>query len=636
MIKKGKLAPELLQKIKDSINILEVVGEHVVLKKSGANYTGLCPFHSERTPSFSVSESKQLYHCYGCRKGGDLVTFVMEILGVSFPEAIEELADRSQVKLPQNWNGGPDNPEQEKERSVFRQKLDLAYKLNRFSAAFFHHTLGNYPKGIEYCLSRGVNEDIAKAFYIGAVTDSWDTLVRHLIAKKAPLDLAVELGLIRPSTKGSPQGGPGFFDLFRNRILFPILNQRGRVAGFGGRVLGEETPKYLNSPDSIVFQKGKLAYGLYQAQKHIREKDEVILVEGYFDVLVMHAAGFQNVVATCGTALTPDHLAIFKRFASKVTVLFDGDKAGVAATERAMEIGLDAGQVIFGAQMPLGMDPDELLFDSSEKGISTDGRERMNEILKNSVSLIDARIEEQFRYAQQSPEQRTQAIKKIGGWLTRFQDSVGREVRIEHVVKEMGISRQLLNQAMGGASSSNVPSITSKGGGEQKEKRSQSSSSNFQMTQIDRALLRGIAQGGEFSKLFAEARGNLPPRTTLSNLIEYPPAKEFIELLLSKPGLMEQLREAPDSLLGPTLDVQVRSIFTEAGVGLGQPIAMETFKGALLRSLARNWARFSQRIKTALAEAEVRKDAHQQTQLMKEYLDVQRKMKDFSNFYDEE
>ncbi len=634
-MRKGKISPELLQKIKDSVNMIEVVGEHVVLRKSGANYSGLCPFHSERTPSFSVSEVKQLFHCYGCKKGGDLVTFVMEILGISFPEAIEELSERARVQLPKDWTPS-DGPEQDEKRSAQRDKLALAFKLNRFAASFFHQTLGGYSRGIEYCLARGVNEDIAKNFYLGAVLDSWDSLSTHLVAKKAPLDLAVELGLIRVSTKsGMVQGGGGHFDLFRNRILFPILNMRGKVAGFGGRALGDESPKYLNSTESLIFQKGKLAFGLYQAQRYIREQDEVILVEGYFDVLAMHAAGFQNVVATCGTSLTSDHLTLFKRFANRVTVLFDGDQAGILATERAMEMGLERGLVLYGATMPEGLDPDEMVIDPETGGVSLDGKERLTRILSESKPILDKKMNEMIALARQSPEDRTQALKKMGGWLARFTDPVGFEVRLELVQKQLGITRQLIFQAMG---REGVSSLKGKptSGTVHSQTPEMVPQSQAKMSRGDWILLTGLALGGEFSQLFTEVKRNLPPGLTLCDLIEYPPGREFMLSLFTQSGLLEQFRSIPESVLNGDLDIQVRSVITGALLSSDPPVKEEDFKRALSRSASKKWARFSQQIKKAITQAEVKQDTALQAQLMKEYLDVQRKMKEFSNFYDEE
>lgn len=605
------------------MNLLEVIGEHVVLRKAGGNYVGLCPFHSERTPSFSVSESRQLYHCYGCKRGGDLISFIMEVLGVSFPEAIEELSERSRVPLPGDWHGGTsDDPEVEKRRVAQREKLGLAFKLNRFAAAFFHQTLGNSTPAIQYFMQRGVDEELGKEFYLGAVSDSWDSLAQHLKAKNAPLDLAVEIGLIRPSTK--PGMGSGYFDLFRNRTLFPILNLRGKVAGFGGRVLSDDTPKYLNSSESMVFQKSKLAFGLYQAQRYIREMDEVILVEGYFDVLAMHGAGFKNAVATCGTSLTPDHLAQFNRLASKVTVLFDGDKAGVSATERAMVTGLEFGGVLYGAKMPEGLDPDEIVLG--------EGKERMAAILQAAKPILDEKVEELIRFARHGSEERTQALKQIGGWLAKFKDPLGKEVRIQKVQKEMGVSKQLILQAMGEPINTArspqkiVPEV----------RPAQMPVGPTKMNPGDKILLAGLAIGGEYSQIFSQARGRLPGDAHLSDLFDYLPARQFMSDVLSKAGILDQLRNVPEAVIHPEMDAQVRSSLTEALVSTTPAVMKEDFERALNKSLARIWARFSHRIKQAIAEAEIKQDTILLAKLMKEYLDVQHKMKEFNNFYDEE
>jgi DNA primase len=657
-----KFPPDLLQKIRDSVSILEVVGEHVVLRKTGANYVGLCPFHSERSPSFSVSESKQLYHCYGCKKGGDLFSFVMEIHGIGFPEAIEELAERARIQLPRelssSGSGEGADPEEQKRREAQREKLSTGYKLNRFVAAFYHQNLPKFPQAHRYLYSRGVGDEWQRSFYLGAASPGWDSLTQYLVSKKAPLPLAVELGLIKPSTKGASPGGPGYFDLFRNRVMFPILNLRGKVAGFGGRTLPSENPdadssgdgpKYLNSSESFLFAKSKLAYGLYQAQKHVREKDEVILVEGYFDVLALHAAGFQNVVASCGTALTPDHLAVFRRFASRITLLFDGDKAGVAATERAMELGLQHGLVLNGAVMPEGLDPDEILFDQDTGSPKKEGQEQMREILAKARPLLDVRLEESISQARQSPEDRTQSIKRMASWLSQFNDPIGREVRMEWMQSQLGISRELIQQAMGGGAGrpaagrpSGPPAIRTQPSprplGPSKpasQAVSQRARSSGRLSAGEKVLLAGLAKGGECSVAFSQAMEKLPNETTLADLFDYGPAKEIV-----RQAERSQDGEAPIALsqallLETSLDSQVRSTLTEAWMGGETPFAVRDFQVALDRAMARLWARFSQRIKTALAEAEAKQDAGLHSKLMKEYLDVQRKMKEFNSFYDE-
>ncbi len=641
----GKVSPEFLQKIKDAVNITDVVGEHVVLRKSGANFSGLCPFHSERTPSFSVSENKQLYHCYGCKKGGDLLSFVMEIHGVSFREAIEELSERAKIALPKEWKGtDSSDPKIQAQREADREKLATVQKLNRFVAHFFHQNLQKFPHAMDYFQKRGVIQELIREFYLGVAPPAWDLLASHLISKQAPVALAVDLGLVRPSTRQSSQSGPGYFDLFRNRAMFPILDMKGKVAGFGGRSLplpqgaadiGAQDPKYLNSTESILFHKSKLIFGLYQAQKYVREKDEVILVEGYFDVLALHAAGFKNVVATCGTALTIDHLHILRRFTDRIIIFFDGDSAGVSATQRAMELGLQEGTILYGARIPEGVDPDEILFDTSTGAVLAGGIEKMTALLGAARPILDDRIESKIKASHQGPEAKVQSIKAIAEWLSIFKDPVGREVRIQNL-ESIGISRSLLGQAV----SPKAKAGAIFGQARPNHTRSvktipQAVKSAESMTLSDRILIGALVKGGDFEARMAAAKARLPAQALLSDLFEYFPAREFVLKLLSEPGSLQKLREFPDSYLNPSLEPTVRGVLTEALLVEGTSVDAESLQHALDRAVARSWARISQGLKEDLARAEAEKNAELQAKLMKEYLDVQRRMKEFSNFYDE-
>lgn len=629
---KGQFTPQLLQRIRESVNLVEIVGEHVVLRKSGGNHSGLCPFHSERSPSFSVSESKQLYHCYGCKKGGDLFSFVMEMHGVSFPEAVEELAERARVALPKDLEAASSqDPEVAKRRDAQREKQALAHKLNRFVAAYYHQFLGQ-PRGAQaaaYIANRGVNEELQRAFYVGAAPSDWDALSLHLAAKKAPLPLALELGLIRPSQKGA-----GHVDLFRGRVIFPILDLRGKVAGFGGRLLGDgDGPKYLNSVESFLFHKSKLAFGLYQAQKHIREKDEIILVEGYFDVLALVAAGFQNVVSTCGTALTSEHLQLFRRFGSRIIVLFDGDKAGIAATERAMEIGLDHGLVLYGAALPGGMDPDEILFNQETGREHPEGRARMAQILAAAQPLLDRRIEEATLAASQNSENKTQAIKRVAAWLARFQDTVGRNVRAQAFIQNLGISRQTWEEALGRPSSRSTAKSTQSSIRPPSRPLVQPKKSTHRtkLTVRDRILLWTCVQGDSNWKNFLAAKDRMPPEVPLSALFESENARIWFEQVWEPGAQTLNLHAAPPD----PINSEIQSVLAASAVETAATVTVEDVKLAIDRSVAWAWARFSQQIKAALASAEANKDAGLQSKLMKEYLDVQRRMKEFNSFYDE-
>ncbi len=653
------------EELRNRLSIVDVVGEHVVLRKAGANHMGLCPFHSERSPSFTVNEAKQMFHCFGCKKGGDLISFVQEIHGLGFVEALEELAERAKMRLPAELSrrGDRDDPELARLREAEREKLQTAYRLNLFAATFYRKSLSRLPEVQTYFQMRGIDaaasEGIGRNFYLGAAPSGWDGLAKHLVQGKAPLALAEELGLIRAS-----QRGMGHFDLFRGRAIFPILDLRGKVVAFGGRAIpalappsnGDEArdsgPKYLNSSDSFVFKKSKVAYGLYQAQKHVRERDEIILVEGYFDVLGLHAGGFENAVATCGTALTVDHLNVFKRLGSRVVVLFDADRAGEEATDRAMELGLQQGWVLHGATLPKGVDPDEVLFDQQTGKPLDEGRDRMGEILGAARPLIDVRIEGAVRAAAGGPESLTVAIKQIGGWLKGFSDPVGREVRLRSASQALGIEPRLLLTTMGGGGGrspalevrSVVPRPESAGGGERVHQRASGgrlqvpagrSQPPRRWSRLEQVVLRGLVWGGEFSEALSRARAQMPPGMGLWELFDHPVARSWVEKVVSDPAGLARLREAPETLISGVESRQVLTTITEALVGNEPPHALEDFQRALKRQVGRAWERFSHHIKQALGAAEASQDAELQAKLMQEFVDVQRKIKEFASLYDE-
>jgi len=637
------------QDLKNRLSIVEVVGEHVVLRKAGANHSGLCPFHSERSPSFSVNEQKGMYHCFGCKKGGDMISFVMEIHGIDFKEALEELAERAKMRLPQELTsfGSKDDPERAKMREEEREKLQTALRLNRFAAAFYRERLAQMPEALAYFQKRGIDshatQGLGRNFYLGAAPVGWDALAKYLEKGKAPLPLAQELGLIRASQRGT-----GHFDLFRGRAIFPIIDMKGKVVAFGGRTIPElappvdegqkdSGPKYLNSSESFIFRKSKVAYGLFQAQKHIREQDEIVLVEGYFDVLGLHAGGFENAVATCGTALTLDHLNIFKRLGSRVVILFDSDRAGEDATDRAMELGLQQGWVLHGATLPKGSDPDEIIFDRHSGRPLPEGREQMRAILKEAKPLIDVRIAEAISEASGGPEALSLSIKKVGGWLKLFTDPIGREVRVRSTAQALGVEPRLILSSMGEAgrvmqaaigrpAAPRISVPTAPAGAPARAPL---------LSKREQIVLRGLAWGKEFSDLLAKSRAQMPPGMGLWELFEHPSARQWVERVASDPANLSRLREAPETLISGINSRQVLTTITEALVATEPLHTVEEFQRALQSQLKRLWVRFSQHIKKALAAAEASEDAELQAKLMKEIIDVQRKIQEFTSFYDE-
>jgi DNA primase len=366
----GFLSEEKVSEIRDRSNILEVIADYVALKKAGKNHRGLCPFHSEKTPSFMVNEEKQIFHCFGCGEGGDVFTFLMKAGHFSFPQAVEELAKRYGVKLPTRDL----SVAQKKEMT----KKEVLFQINQIAMEYFHDLLTQRREGEEgrrYLSQRGISQEIVSEHRLGTSTDRWDGLVQHLQGKKVSLELAWELGLILPKKK------EGWYDAFRGRILFPIFDLHQRVVGFGGRIIKEGQPKYLNSPESGIYHKGETVYGLQVAKRYVVERDRVIIVEGYFDLLTLHQYGSKDCVATLGTALTTQHIRTLKRYTKNLITIFDADQAGVQATLRSLPLFLEEEVTGSTIVLPKGEDPDGFL----RKG----NLEDFGKKVERAVPLID-------------------------------------------------------------------------------------------------------------------------------------------------------------------------------------------------------------------------------------------------------
>ncbi len=327
----SSLPPEFIQLVRQKADIVEVVSEKVVLRKQGKNFVGLCPFHNDHKPSFQVSPSKQIYKCFACGAGGDVIRFVSQIEGLSFAEAVRYLAQRYHLSLPQSKGSLP----QDYERQLSRQEKLL--EILALAADFYQHALRSQLGSLarEYLRSRRLSEETLQKFQIGFAPPGWQSLYEYLVnQKRQPVKLLEEAGLLVPRQQGS-----GHYDRFRNRIMLPIFDLQGRVIGFAGRALGEEQPKYLNSPETELFNKSQVVYGLNFAREAIAKADQVLVVEGYFDVIALHQAGLAYAVAAMGTALTPHQVKTLLRYTqSKRLILnFDADPAGLKAANRAIE-----------------------------------------------------------------------------------------------------------------------------------------------------------------------------------------------------------------------------------------------------------------------------------------------------------
>jgi DNA primase len=350
------ITDSVMAELRAAADIVQVIGDHTRLKKAGRSWKGLCPFHNERTPSFTVDREKGLYHCFGCGAGGDVIHFVRQIDRLDFPEAVEALASRFGVTVPRRAARGPRDDRREK-------LLDALAAAHRFYSAELAKP-GN--KAAAYLKERAVSEDFARRLGLGYAPDSWDALSRALLPA-FPESLLIEAGLLQPRQEGKS----GSYDRFRDRLIFVVRDERGRPVGFGGRTLSPEgEPKYLNSPESPVFQKKRLLYGLSDARDAIRRHDRAVVVEGYFDHLALVAAGIEETVASMGTALTPEQAGKLRRLAPAVVVCYDGDPAGRAATRGALSHLLAEGFSARVVRLPPGRDPHDVLRDEGPERLA--------------------------------------------------------------------------------------------------------------------------------------------------------------------------------------------------------------------------------------------------------------------------
>ena len=313
---------ETIEKVRETSDIVSIVTDYVPLKRSGANYVGLCPFHNEKTPSFTVSDTKQFFHCFGCGEGGDAITFIMKMENLSFPEAVKFLADKFGITIKEE---GPKNEK-------ITQERNKGYEINREAARFFFSNLTKNKDAINYLYKRNINDRVIKQFGLGYSLNSWNSLYNHLKVKGYKDEDMERLGLI-----GKRANSVGYYDKFRDRIMFPIIDPRGRVIGFGGRVLDNTMPKYLNSQESFIYSKGNHLYSLNLVNK-LSDRKRIILVEGYMDVISLFSKGFNYVVASLGTALTERQAKLLKRYGDNVYICYDSDQAGINATNKAIRI----------------------------------------------------------------------------------------------------------------------------------------------------------------------------------------------------------------------------------------------------------------------------------------------------------
>jgi DNA primase len=419
------ISPEKIAEIRNRASIVEVVSDYVTLKKAGRNHMGLCPFHAEKTPSFTVSEEKGIFHCFGCQTGGSVFHFLMQYDQLTFPEAVERVAKRYGIVIPRDDKRGSHD-------SGERERL---YRINERAAVNYHKILVDRAEGkkaLEYLKARGVDEATAEKFTLGYAPQGGSGLVSAIQKGSISADDAIRLGLIGQRAPGQ------YHEKFFARVIFPILNPAGKVVAFGGRVLGEGLPKYLNSSETPLFHKGSTLYGLYQAKEAIRKADRVVVVEGYLDVIALAQRDIGYAVATLGTALTADHVRALSRYTRNIIALFDGDEAGEKAAARSFEIFVDAGLLGRAAFLPKGDDPDTF--------VRSRGREALEATLEQAVPLADFYFSWLQRRHGQSLEGKSQIASEISRVLAKVKNPFEVDLIIARTVDRLGIREEVLRR----------------------------------------------------------------------------------------------------------------------------------------------------------------------------------------------
>ncbi len=414
---------ELIDRIREGADIVSVISEHLSLKKTGQNYTGLCPFHSEKTPSFIVSPAKQIFHCFGCGAGGNVFHFLMKYENLTFPQAVRSLSERAGIKIP----------EVNKRDEKIEDAKEPLYKANELAMEFFSRNLAEAKEGEkarQYLEKRGIERKAIQEFNIGYSLPQWDASYRHLRQKGIETAALEKAGLIIRKDSGD-----GFYDRFRDRLIFPIFDLKKRVIGFGGRVLDSSLPKYINSPESPIYIKGENLYCLEKARQEIGKRGYLLIVEGYLDAIMTYQKGIKNVSATLGTALTPGHLRLIKRFTSNIVLAFDPDSAGKKAAIRSASLFIENGMKAKVASLSEGTDPDTFL---REKGVDA-----FVDKLKNSEKLLDfVIIETKGKEALNAIDEKIRVVDEVLPLISRLPNKIERNAYIRRLAEELQLDEK--------------------------------------------------------------------------------------------------------------------------------------------------------------------------------------------------
>jgi DNA primase len=422
---------QIIDEIQSKLDIADIVGSYIPLKRAGRNFKACCPFHHEKTPSFVVSPVKGIYHCFGCGAGGDIISFVMKHEGLEFMEALKILADKAGVDLS-DMKGGSSK------KGTRQQASSGLYRVNELAANYYNAVLIGSSKAVlgrKYLAQRGLNADSVSLFKLGYASSEWDSFLKFAKSKGLSEASLEKAGLVLPGKND------GFYDRFRNRVIFPILDMRSKVVAFGGRILDDSMPKYMNSPETEIYVKGRHLYGLNFAVDEIRKKDYAVIVEGYLDLIIPFQAGVKNIVATLGTALTVEQIRLIKRFTRNVVMIYDADEAGEAASLRGLDLLVSEGLYVKIASLPKGMDPDSYVREHGKDGLSG--------IIDSSLNLFDYKLKLLLnRFNPAESEDKAKIAAEMLPTIKRIENTVLKTDYIKRLSQTLFVSEEAIEEEM--------------------------------------------------------------------------------------------------------------------------------------------------------------------------------------------
>lgn len=420
----GRIPEHILNEIQDRCDIVEVISGYIPLRQVGRNFKANCPFHHEKTPSFVVSPDKQIYHCFGCNSGGNVLNFVKEYEKIDFIDAVKLLAEKTGIKLP----------EYKRENNEGDSIIGSIYAVNDIAADYYVKALEGSGEAMEarrYVEKRGLEKNYLKTFKIGYAPQGWSSLTDYLMKRGVNIEVAIKAGLVQKGKNNS------FYDLFRKRLTFPIFDVRGRVLGFGARVMDDSSPKYINSPETIVYKKSQNLYGLNFAKPSIREKGFAVITEGYLDVMTSHQYGISNVISSLGTALTMEQIRLLKRYTHNIVMVYDADQAGEMATLRGLDLFLEEGVNVRVATLDSGHDPDSFIRKFGPRGFS-ERLKRSNSLFTYKLGILNKKFDGR------DPETMAEIVKEMLTTISKVRNAVIKAGYIKELSQELSIKEEAI------------------------------------------------------------------------------------------------------------------------------------------------------------------------------------------------